>query len=70
MVHCLQSSYGDKVLNRSIVLARWDVTLMDVLNESFSLSLEENCMPHLVYIGDIVLLTLRDVGSERHKVNM
>lgn len=30
MVHCPQSSYGDKVLNRPIVLARWDVTLMDV----------------------------------------
>lgn len=30
MVHCLQSSHGDKVLNRPIVLATWDVTLMDV----------------------------------------
>lgn len=30
MVHCLQNSQGDKVLNRPIVLAMWDVTLMDV----------------------------------------
>lgn len=30
MVHCPQSSHGDKVLNRPIVLAMWDVTLIDV----------------------------------------
>lgn len=30
MVHCPQCSHGDKVLNRPIVLAMWDVTLMDV----------------------------------------
>ncbi len=70
MVHCLQSSHGDKVLNCPIVLAMWDVTLMDVPQWIFLGLLWRKLSATLSPHGWQCPFSLLQVGSGRLKVNM